>query len=89
MFYMLFAEFSEKLHPSICQKLAEKEFMFFQRKLSKSSEFYYLEPGLYPFITDNAEAINTFIQEQHIYSKNCITIRVSRRMQKVEIYLEM
>ena len=39
---------SEISYPSICQKVTEGEFMFFDKKLSKSSEFYYLEPGLYP-----------------------------------------
>ncbi len=61
--------------------------MFFDKKLSKSSEFYYLEPGLYPSITDFVEAMNTLVQERHNHSENCITVKVSRRKQKVEIYL--
>ena len=61
--------------------------MFFDKKLSKLSEFYYLEPGLYPSITDIVEAMNTLIQERHNHSENCVTVKVSRRTQKVEIYL--
>ena len=61
--------------------------MFFDKKLSKSSEFYYLEPGLYPSITDIVGAMNIVIQERHNHSENCIKIKVSRRTQKVEIYL--
>ena len=61
--------------------------MFFDKKLSKSSEFYYLEPGLYPSITDIVEAMNTLIQERHNHSENCVTVKVSQRTQKVEIYL--
>ena len=61
--------------------------MFFDRKFSKSSEFYYLEPGLYPSITDIVEAMNNLIQERHNHSENCIKVKVSRRTQKVEIYL--
>ena len=61
--------------------------MFFDKKLSESSEFYYLEPGLYPFITDIVEAMNILIQERHNHSENCIKVKVSRRTQKVEIYL--
>ena len=61
--------------------------MFFDKKLSKSSEFYYLEPGLYPSITDIVEAMNILIQERHNHSKNFITVKVSRRTQKVEIFL--
>ena len=61
--------------------------MFFDKKLSKLSEFYYLEPGLYPSITDISEAMNTLIQERHNHSENCITVKVSQRKQKVQIYL--
>ena len=61
--------------------------MFFDKKLSNSSEFYYLEPGVYPPITVFVEAMNTLIQERHNHSENCVTVKVSRRTQKVEIYL--
>ena len=56
--------------------------MFFDKKLLKSSEFHYLEPGLYPSITDTVEAMNTLSQERHNHSENCITVKVSRRTQK-------
>ena len=58
--------------------------MFFDKKLSKSSEFRYLEPGLYPSIKVIVEAMNTLIQEMN---ENCITVKVNRREQKIEIYL--
>ena len=61
--------------------------MFFDRKLSKLSDFYYLELGLYPSITDIVEAMNILIQEKHNHSDNCIKVKVSRKTQKVEIYL--
>ena len=61
--------------------------MFFDKKLSKSSDFYYLEPGLYPYIADIVEAMNILIQERHNHSENCIKVKVSRKTQKVEIYL--
>ena len=69
------------------QKVTEGTFMFFDKKLSKSSEFYYLEPGLYPSVTDFVEAMNILIQERHNHSENCIKVKVSRRTQNVEIYL--
>ena len=69
------------------QNVTEGKFMFFGKKLSKSSEFYYLEPGLYPSITDIVEAMNTLIQEKHNHSENCITVKMSRRTQKFEVYL--
>ena len=61
--------------------------MFFDKKLSISSEFYYLEAGLYPSITDIVEAMKTLIQERHNRIKNCIAVKVSRETQKVEISL--
>ena len=68
-------------YPSMYQNLTEGKFMFLIKKLSKSSEFYYLEPGLYPSITDIVEAMNCVIQERHDHSESCITVKVSRRTQ--------
>ena len=78
---------SEISYPSMYQNVTEGKIMFFDRKLSKSTEFYYLEPRLYPSITDVLEAMNILIQERHNHSKNCIKLEVSRRTQEVEIYL--
>ena len=61
--------------------------MFFEKKLSKSPEFYYLEPGLLPCNTDIVEAMKTLNQERHNRSDSCVIAKVSRRKQKVEIYL--
>ena len=52
------------------QNVTEGKFMFFDKKLSKSSEFYYLELGLYPSITDTVEAMNILSQERHNHSGN-------------------
>ena len=70
------------------QNVTQGKILFFDKKLSKLSEFYYLEPGLYPSITDILDAMNTLIQERHNHSENCITVKVPRRTQKIEIYLE-
>ena len=81
---------SEISYPSMYQNVMEGKFMFFDKKLSNSSEFYYLEPGLYPSFTDIVEAMNTLIQERHNHSEKCITVKdilVSRRTQNVDIYL--
>ena len=69
------------------QNVTEGKFKFFDKKISKSSEFYYLEPGLYPSITDIVEVMNILIQERHNHSENCIKVKLSRKTQKVEIYL--
>ena len=58
--------------------------MFFDKKLSKSSEFKYLEPGLYPSITDIVEAMNILIQEKLNHIETCLQVKVCRRTRKVE-----
>ena len=61
--------------------------MFYDEELSKTTEAYYLEPGLYSSITDIVEAMNTLIQERNNHRDTCITIKVSRVTQKVKVYL--
>ena len=61
--------------------------MFFDKEILKFSEFYNVEPGIYPYIRVSVEAMNTLFQERHNHSENCITVKVSRRTKKVEIYL--
>ena len=78
---------SEISYPSMYQNVTEGKFMVFDKKLSKTSEFYYLEPGLCPSFTDFVEAMNVLIQEGHNHSENCIKVKVSRKSQQVEIYL--
>ena len=79
----------QKYHTHHCTKMLRRENLgfFLSTKISKSSEFYYLEPGLSPSITDIVEPMNILIQERHNHSKNCIKVKVSRRTQRVEIYL--
>ena len=78
---------SEISYPSMYQNVTAGKFTFFDKKLSKSSDFYYLEPGLYPSITVIVEAMNILLQEIYNHSENCIKVKVFRRTQKVEIYL--
>ena len=78
---------SEISHPSMYQNVTEGKFIFSDEKSSKSSEFCYLELGLYPSITDIVEAMNTLIQERHNHSEKCVTVKVSPRTPKSEIYL--
>ena len=78
---------SELSYPILYQNVTEGQFMFFGKQFSKSSDFYYLEPGLYLSITDIVEAMNTLIQERQNHSEKCITVKVFGRTQKIEIYL--
>ena len=61
--------------------------MFYDEKLAKTTEAYYLEPGLYSSIIDIVEAMNTLIQERNSHRDTCITTKVSRVTQKVKVYL--
>ena len=65
------------------QNITEGYFKFFEKKVSKSMPTYNLEPGLYTFITDIVEAMNTLIQERNNHNETCMTVKVSRRKQKV------
>ena len=78
---------SEISYPSMYQIITEGKFKFFDEKLSKSTSTYNLEPGLYTSITDIVEAMNTPFQERNNHNENCITVKVSRRSQKVVFIL--
>ena len=69
------------------QNITEGYFRFFDEKLSKSTSTYNLEPGLITSITDIVEAMITPIQERNNHIETCITVKVSRRSQKVVIIL--
>ena len=73
--------------PNNVPKCHGEKKMFFDKKHSKPSEFYYLEPGLYPSITYSVETMNKLIPEWHNHTEIFITVKVSRRKQNVEIYL--
>ena len=62
-------------------------FQVFDQKLSKSTSTYSIEPGPYNSITDIVEAMNTLIQERNNHNETCITVKVSRRKQKIVIML--
>ena len=55
---------SEISYPSMYQNVTEGKIIFYDEKLSKTTEAYYLEPGLYCSITDIVEAMNTLIHEK-------------------------
>ena len=78
---------SEISYPSMYQNVTDGKFMFYDEKLSKTTEAFHLEPGLYSSITDIVEAMNTLIQERNNHRDTCITIKVSRVTQKEKVYL--
>ena len=74
-------------YPSMYQNITEGKFKFFDEKNSKSTSTYNLEPGLYTSITDIVEAMNTLKQERNNHNETCITVKFSRRTQKIVIML--
>ena len=78
---------SEISYPSMYQKITEGKFKFFEEKLSNSTSTYNLEPGLYTSITDIVEDMSMLIQERNNHNETCITVKVSRKTQKVVIML--
>ena len=77
---------SKICYPSMYPNVTEGKFTFHDEKLSKITEAYYLEPGLYSSISDIVEALNTLIQERNNHTVTCITINFSRVTQKVKVY---
>ena len=69
------------------QNVTEGKFILYDEKLSKTTEAYYLQPGLYSSIADIVEGMNTVIQERNNYRDTCITMKVCRVTQKVKKYL--
>ena len=78
---------SEISYPSMYQNITEGKFKFFDEKLPKPTSTYNLEPGLYTSITDIVEAMIRLIQERNNQNEICITVKVSRRTQKVVFML--
>ena len=74
-------------YQSMYQNITEGRFKFFDEKFSKSTSTCNLDPGLYTSITDIVEAMNRLIQEGNNHNETCITVKVSRRTQKVIILL--
>ena len=88
-------EFGQKMQSSIFRgflpinvpKRYWGKIMFYDDKLSRTREAYYLESWLYSSKTDIVEAMNTLIQKRNNHRVTCITFEVSRVTQKIKVYL--
>ena len=69
------------------QNITEGNLMFFDEKLPKSTTSYNLELGFFTSITDIVQAMNMLIQEGNNHNDTCITVKLSRRTQKVVLIL--
>ena len=65
----------------------EGKFLFHDNDLSKTKDYYYLQPGIYPSITDIEEEMNSLIQSRKNHNTTCIGVKVDRRTQKVAFWL--
>ena len=64
------------------QNVTEGKFLFHDNELSKTKDYYYLEPGLYHSITDIVEAMNSLIQNRNNHNTPCIGVKVDRITRK-------
>ena len=62
-------------------------YFFHGKELSKTKEYYYLEAGFSPSITNIVESMNSLIQNRNNHNTTCISVKVDRRTQKVESLL--
>ena len=75
-------------YPSMYKYVTEGKFIF-DEKLSKSSEFHYLEPSSNPLVKDFVKTLITFVQEWFNQSESFITVSVSQKTQKKLFKLQM
>ena len=78
---------SERSYPSMYQNVTEGNLRFLTRHFQSHQNSITWNLVFNPSITDIVEAMNILIQERHNHSENCIKVKVSRKIQKVEICL--
>ena len=71
---------------SMYQNVTDGKFLFYDAIYFKTTTAFYLEPGLYSSVPDIVEAMNLLIQERNKHNENCITVKVSRRSQKMNFH---
>ena len=69
------------------QNVTDRKFQLFEAIHSKTTTADCLEPGLYSSVPDIVEAMKLLTQEKNNHHENCITVKVSRRTQKIELPL--
>ena len=74
---------------SMYQDVIEGKIEFSGTKLAKSLEFYYLEYGLYPSITDTVETINSPSRKTQSQCELYHSSSVSKNAKKLRITLQM
>ena len=80
---------SKMFYQSMYQNVAEWKLMFFDKTLSKSEDFYCLEPGVYPSITEFVGAMNTLIREKQNTAKIVSQLKCREEPKKLRFTLQM
>ena len=75
----------EMSYLSMYQDIIEGNIEFSGTKLAKSSEFYYLEHGLYPSITDTVETINSLSRKTRSQWELYHSLSVSKNAKNWEL----
>ena len=74
---------TEISYPSRYQNVKEGKFLFHDNDLSKTKDYYYLEPRIYHSNTDIVEAMNLLIHNKNNDNTTCIGKKADCRTQKV------
>ena len=78
---------TELLYPSLYQNITEGKFFYLDEATpdTKPSDYYTLDPGLYPSISDIVNEMNRKIQEREKYEKTSIKLHVNKITQRISL----
>ena len=80
---------TELSYPSLYQTITEGKFFYLDEATpdTKPSDYYTLDPGLYPSISDIVNEMNRKIQERKKYEKTPIKLHVNKITQRISLSL--
>ena len=78
---------SEISYLSMYQNVTEGKILFHNIELSKTKDYYYLEPGFYDSINDIVETMISLIQNRNNHNTTFIGVRVDSRTRKFRFLL--
>ena len=78
---------TELSYPSLYQNITEGKFFYLDEATpdTKPSDYYTLDPGLYPSISDIVNEMNRKIQEREKYEKTPIKLHVNKITQRISL----
>ena len=80
---------TELSYPSLYQNITEGKFFYLDEATpdTKSSDYYTLDPALYPSISDIVNELNRKFQESEMYKKTPIKLHVNKTTQQISLSL--